>query len=110
MLRVSPPSRNSPCLIISSLDATVGRVLDMIVKMSNGDEEQKKAQRETIEQFRELINADTLRTMQLLGFNYKAAIGEPPTRLCADKMSSSAINTVLKIRRLVESRIGKADT
>ena len=75
MLKVSPPSRNSPCLIISSLDATVGRVLDMIVKMSNGDEEQKKAQRETMEQFRELINADTLdtlRTMQLLGFNYKA--------------------------------------
>lgn len=82
---MSPPSRNSPCLIISSLDATVGRVLDMIVKMSNGDEEQKKAQRETMEQFRELINADTLRIMQLLGFNYKAAIGEPPTRLCADK-------------------------
>lgn len=72
LLKVSPPSRNSPCLIISSLDATVGRVLDMIVKMSNGDEEQKKAQRETMEQFRELINADTLRTMQLLGFNYKA--------------------------------------
>ena len=54
----------------------------MIVKMSNGDEEQKKVQRETMEQFRELINTDTLRTMQLLGFNHKAAIGEPPKALC----------------------------
>ena len=35
-----------------------------------------------------LISVDTLRAMQLLGFNYKAAIGEPLTKLCADKISS----------------------
>lgn len=30
-----------------------------------------------------LINKDTLKTMQLLGFNYKEAIGEPLTEVCA---------------------------
>lgn len=31
-----------------------------------------------------LISAETLRTMQLLGFNFKEAIGEPLTKLIAD--------------------------
>ncbi|MEK4387527.1 hypothetical protein MKZ25_17425 [Solibacillus sp. FSL W7-1464] len=34
----------------------------------------------------QLISLDTLRTMQLLGFNYKKAIGEPLTELCAEKI------------------------
>ena len=34
---------------------------------------------ETMEQVKNLISVDTLKTMQLLGFNYKAAIGEPLT-------------------------------
>ena len=37
---------------------------------------------------KELISIDTLKTMQLLGFNYKAAIGEPLTELCAQKIAS----------------------
>lgn len=36
----------------------------------------------------QLISLDTLRTMQLLGFNYKKAIGEPLTELCAEKIRS----------------------
>ncbi|CEG23832.1 hypothetical protein BN1080_02839 [Planococcus massiliensis] len=32
----------------------------------------------------QLINKDTLKTMQLLGFNYKEAIGEPLTEACAN--------------------------
>lgn len=42
---------------------------------------------ESFEQLKELISVDTLKTMQLLGFNYKAAIGEPLTKLCADAIS-----------------------
>lgn len=34
----------------------------------------------------QLISLDTLRTLQLLGFNYKKAIGEPLTELCAEKI------------------------
>lgn len=46
-----------------------------------GDEavENVKKQVESYEQIKELISVDTLKTMQLLGFNYKAAIGEPLT-------------------------------
>lgn len=40
----------------------------------------------------ELLNKDTLKTFQLLGFNYKEAIGEPLTEMCAE-----AIKTKLKI-------------
>ena len=43
---------------------------------------------EYFEQLNELINTDTLKTMQLLGFNFKAAIGEPFTALCANAISS----------------------
>jgi len=32
----------------------------------------------------ELLNKDTLKTVQLLGFNYKEAIGEPLTEITAD--------------------------
>mgnify|MGYP003093976565 FL=1 len=31
-----------------------------------------------------LLDKDTLKTMQLLGFNYKAAIGEPLTEACSE--------------------------
>ncbi len=38
-----------------------------------------KSQVESYEQIKELISVDTLKTMQLIGFNYKSAIGEPLT-------------------------------
>lgn len=38
-----------------------------------------KEQTKVYEQFMELISVDTLKTMQLIGFNYKTAIGEPLT-------------------------------
>ena len=38
-----------------------------------------------------LFNKDTLKTMQLLGFNYKEAIGQPLTEVC-----SNAIRTKLE--------------
>lgn len=38
---------------------------------------------ETMEQVKNLISVDTLKTMQLLGFNYKAAICEPLTQICS---------------------------
>lgn len=35
-----------------------------------------------------LIDINTLKTMQLLGFNYKRAIGEPLTSICAEAITS----------------------
>lgn len=71
---------------IQSLDATIARVLEIFVSMQSDGEElsSPNATAMAFGQFRQLISADTLRTMQLLGFNYKAAIGEPLTELCAN--------------------------
>lgn len=38
--------------------------------------------------FIQLVNQDTLKTMQLLGFNYKEAIGQPLTEICSDAIKS----------------------
>lgn len=39
-----------------------------------------------------LIDKDVLKTMQLLGFNYKEAIGQPLTVLCRDYINSKSIS------------------
>lgn len=62
---------------IDHLHATVGKVLEILKAMS------PDTPVKGYEQIRELISVDTLKTMQLLGFNYKAAIGEPLTQACA---------------------------
>lgn len=67
---------------IQHLNNTVGRVLDILKKISSDIDI------EMFEQLKILVNADTLKAMQLLGFNYKAAIGEPLTQVCAEAISS----------------------
>ena len=76
---------------IQSLNNTLGRVLDIFglgVESDNLADENARSQAIAIRQLRELISADTLKTMQLLGFNYKAAIGEPLTKLCAERIAA----------------------
>lgn len=69
---------------IKHLNATVTRLLDLFKgQIPSG-------QQGTLETIKGLISADTLKTMQLLGFNYKAAIGEPLTQLCANAISQLA--------------------
>ena len=43
---------------------------------------------DSFSKIKDLIMVDTLKSMQLLGFNYKKTIGEPLTDLCANKISS----------------------
>jgi len=66
------------------LHNTVERVLEILKKMS------PITPVEFYEQFKELISVDTLKSMQLLGFNYKAAIGKPLTELCANAIYSKS--------------------
>lgn len=81
---------------IEHLHNTVARLLGIIKVFqlasaaTKGEEEIAKvtAQVESYEQIKELISVDTLKTMQLLGFNYKAAIGEPLTKICANAISN----------------------
>lgn len=51
--------------------------------------QENEKQRESFEQLVDLIQVDTLRTMQLLGFNYRKAIGEPLTELAANAITAS---------------------
>lgn len=73
---------------IEHLNHTVERLLELFgeFQVSTAEEEGKEQVANEIdkriksfEQIKELISVDTLKTMQLLGFNYKAAIGEPLT-------------------------------
>ena len=72
---------------IEHLHNTVSRILEIIKEFQiekaepMGDEAVNAVEKqvESYEQIKELISVDTLKTMQLLGFNYKAAIGEPLT-------------------------------
>ncbi|MGD9780377.1 hypothetical protein [Methanomethylovorans sp.] len=81
---------------IEHLHNTVAMVLEifnssqMTTAMAQGEEATKKAQdtANSLSQIKCLISVDTLKTMQLLGFNYKAAIGEPLTQICADAISA----------------------
>ena len=81
---------------IEHLHNTVARLLGIIKVFqlasaaTKGEEEIAKvtAQVEGYEQIKELISVDTLKTMQLLGFNFKAAIGEPLKKICANAISN----------------------
>lgn len=81
---------------IQHLHNTVSRIIEIVKSyqllsaMSKGDDEVKKVKKqvENYEQLKELISVDTLKTMQLLGFNYKAAIGDPLTQICANAIIS----------------------
>ena len=67
---------------IQHLESTVSNVLEIVRGFS------PDMPVDAFEQFKSLISVDTLKTMQLLGFNYKAAIGEPLTNICADAIRS----------------------
>lgn len=81
---------------IEHLHNTVSRLLEIIKAFQlasaaiKGEDEIAKvtAQVDSYEQIKELISVDTLKTMQLLGFNYKAAIGEPLTQICANAIAN----------------------
>ncbi|WP_052400645.1 hypothetical protein [Oceanobacillus jeddahense] len=71
---------------IEYLRETIERVFTIIndYKDENKSEEEGLSARQGIDAFLDLIHVDTLKTMQLLGFKYKDAIGKPLTDVCAD--------------------------
>ena len=85
---------------IEYLQNTISKVLDLLVgaqfiDINNEDpaiQAKAKSQKDTVESIKGLISKDVLKTMQLIGFNYKAAIGEPLTVLCAEKIKALSNN------------------
>ena len=65
---------------IEYLHNTLKQVITMLTAFSPTSAEQIKS----MDVFIELLSKDTLKTMQLLGFNYREAIGEPLTEVCAE--------------------------
>lgn len=65
---------------IEYLHNTLERVISLLssfISVEDGKEDSMK-------QLVALLNKDTLKTMQLLGFNYKEAIEEPLTEVCSN--------------------------
>ena len=75
---------------IEYLQETISRVLEIlnIYPTMEGDNDVKNINLDTANSLKGLISKDVLKTMQLLGFNYKEAIGDPLTKLCAEKIES----------------------
>ena len=63
---------------IEYLQKTVRGAIQILFALSPQTDEVKAS----VETLIELLNKDTLKTMQLLGFNYKEAIGQPLTEVC----------------------------
>ncbi|EEB36107.1 hypothetical protein ANHYDRO_01053 [Anaerococcus hydrogenalis DSM 7454] len=70
---------------IDYLHNTVAKALKVLDSYS-GDKEME------VTDIVKLIDKDVLKTMQLLGFNYKDAIGQPLTDLCKDYINSKSIS------------------
>lgn len=66
---------------IESLHNTVSTVIKIIKPLSQSVEQEDE---KSIDIVLDLLNSDTLKTLQLLGYNYKKAIGEPLTQITAD--------------------------
>ncbi|MCH4282857.1 MAG: hypothetical protein LKF83_06930 [Solobacterium sp.] len=86
---------------IQHLHNTVENVLQIINSMQSTDSStgSKKINSSDVDKFVALISVDTLKTMQLIGFNYKAAIGEPLTKLCAEKINAWNANNASNKKR-----------
>ncbi len=84
---------------IEYLHNTVSSFLKMLSHFSPNSEE-NPFNENTADLINSLISKDVLKSMQLLGFNYKEAIGDPLTKLCADKISSFASNKTKNLRAM----------
>ena len=65
---------------IEYLHNTLERVISLLSSFTNVED----GKEDSMKQLVALLNKDTLKTMQLLGFNYKEAIGEPLTEVCSN--------------------------
>lgn len=60
--------------------------------MNSFNDKSNQIPEDQIEPFKQLISKETLKSMQLLGFNFRKAIGEPLTECCASFIESKLMN------------------
>lgn len=86
---------------IQFLHRTLSQIIDAMSAQeqvgARGDAAKRAQDAENLKAFLTLVNKDTLKTMQLLGFNYREAIGAPLTKVCSDfiltKLGTDPSNT-----------------
>ena len=84
---------------IEYLHNTLKQVIKLLSSFTTMDENK----RSNMNQLVALLNKDTLKTMQLLGFNYKEAIGEPLTEVCSNDIREKLSVRTLKNRQIKKS-------
>ena len=72
---------------IEHLHNTIGQLIELFTDKSSAENLKLAGQVQS------LVSVDTLKAMQLLGFNYKEAIGEPLTRVCAEAIKKKLVVT-----------------
>lgn len=80
---------------IESLHNTVEKIITIILSssfMSSENEDDKSSTADSLYSLLQLLNSDTLKTLQLLGYNYKEAIGIPLTEATANFISGKLKN------------------
>lgn len=80
---------------ITYLQNTLKQAVTILMKFTPNLEESKPA----IDTLIKLLNKDTLKTMQLLGFNYKDAIGIPLTEACANAITLKLNNKTVQRKK-----------
>ena len=78
---------------ITHLHNTIEKILDILketIVVENDNNREVMKQISAFEQIKNLISVDTLKTMQLLGFNFKVAIGEPLTNMLKNFINSKS--------------------
>lgn len=78
---------------------TLFPLVKQLVEASSGDDTEKKL--EQLDAFKPFLSVETVNVLQLLGFNFRKAIGEPLTALC-ESMVLSRVNrsTELQLEQL----------
>lgn len=67
---------------IKHLQATLNNCIEILDKMP--PENQNYSNNPSVQALSSILSVDTLKAIQLLGFDYKKAIGDPLTDVCAD--------------------------
>lgn len=87
---------------IEHLQNTLNSVTDLLINFLPTKDETKREE-QAARMVVELLNKDTLKTVQLLGFKYKEAIGEPLTEITADlikkKLGANQQNNLSSVKK-----------
>lgn len=75
-----------------------------VLKQLGADSMEKEKLEETMSIIEPLLSPTTLRVMQILGFNFKKAVGEPLTNLSNEKIKSLSDSQNSELKALVAQR------